>query len=262
MDNNFYEPRREPRTRQRQTDRQKTPKPFMARVIIIQLVLSLCVTGILFAVCRGDSTLSQNVKSFYASICERDMAASEILGVFKKVAQFTFAPSTGWDGTFAPEEQTSQQEPTGETTEATGEKATFSPVYLTVNMQKPVKSDDITSRFGYRVSPITGEYSLHTGLDIAADKGTKIAAAYDGTVLKADYNSISGNYVIIEHSNTLKTTYNHCSLLLVKEGMRVKKGETLALVGATGYATGNHLHFEVILNGKYVNPLWVLNYGV
>ena len=90
--------------------------------------------------------------------------------MFKKVAQFTFAPSTEWDGTFTPEEQTSQQEPAGETTEVTGEKATFSPVYLTVNLQNPLKSGNITSRFGYRVSPVTGEYSLHTGLDIAASE--------------------------------------------------------------------------------------------
>lgn len=113
MDNNFYEYNRE--TRQKKTTNQE--KGIMTRIIIIQLVLSLCVTGILFAVCRTDSQLSQNVKTFYNTICEKDMSVAEIFDVFKKVAQTTFAPSV-------------QEEATEETNnEIAGEKADFSPVY-------------------------------------------------------------------------------------------------------------------------------------
>lgn len=264
MDNNFYEYRRESRPRRTE----EKPKNIMTKIIAVQLVLSLLISGILFAVSRNDSDLSQGIKSFYAGICEKDMTVSQILDVFKNVAQVTFSPTAEWEKDFSPNkddstEQTTDETAAGETTTTqTGEKADFSPVFLTVNFQNPIESNNITSLFGYRVSPITNEYSLHTGLDIVAPENTEIYSAYDGIVVKAENNEINGNYIVIKHSNALKTTYNHCNKLLVREGETVKKGEKIALVGATGYATGNHLHFEVILNGKYINPLWVLSYEV
>lgn len=245
MDNNFYEYNREKRQRKNQNQE----KGIMTKIIIIQLVLSLTVTGILFAVCRKDSALSQNIKTFYNTICEKDMSVAEILGVFKKVAQTTFAPSVGEETTIS----------AGETNnDTTGEKADFSPVYLTVNFINPVEEINISSHFGYRISPITDKYSLHTGLDIAMPENSRIFAVYDGVVVKADYNNVRGNYVVIKHSDNLETTYNHCNKILVRENQKVKQGERIALVGATGYATGNHLHYEVLLNNKYVNPIWVL----
>lgn len=264
MDNNFYEYKRENRPRKTE----EKPKNIMTKVIAVQLVLSLLISGVLFAICKGDSELSKNIKSFYVSVCEEDMTVSQILDVFKNVAQVTFSPTAEWEEDFSPNkeestEQTTDETAAGETNETpTGEKADFSPVFLTVNFQNPIESNNITSRFGYRISPITNEYSLHTGLDIAAPENTEIYSAYDGIVVKAECNEINGNYIVIRHSQTLKTTYNHCNKLLVREGEKVKKGEKIALVGATGYATGNHLHFEVLLNGKYINPLWVLNYEI
>lgn len=253
MDNNFYEYRHESRPRKTE----EKPKNIMTKIIAVQLVLSLLISSILFAVCRNDGDLSQGIKSFYAGICEKDMMVSEILNVFKNVTKSAFAPNIQ-------EEETEENETAaGETTSTqTGEKADFSPVFLTVNFQNPIESNNITSHFGYRISPITDEYSLHSGLDIAAPENTEIYSAYDGIVIKAEYNEINGKYIVIKHSNTLKTTYNHCNKLIVHEGEKVKKGAKIALVGATGYATGNHLHFEVLLNGKYINPLWVLNYEI
>lgn len=240
MDNNFYDERRERRKPQ------EKQSGFMTKIILTQLVLSLLITGVLFLVCRTDSNLSQNIKSFYQGISKTDIAVSEIFNSFKNVVQETFSPNV--------------EEPSGETESTTGEKADFSPVFLTVNFANPIKEGSITSKFGYRISPITNKYSLHSGLDIAAAENTEIHSAYDGVVIKAEYHEINGNYIVIKHSDTLKTTYNHCNKLLVKEGEKVKKGDVIALVGATGYATGNHLHFEVLLNGKYINPLYVLNY--
>lgn len=240
MDNNFYDERRERRKPQEKQN------GFMTKIIITQFVLSLLITGVLFLVCRTDSNLSQNIKSFYQGISKTDIAVSEIFNSFKNVVQETFSPSV--------------EEPSGETESTTGEKADFSPVFLTVNFTNPIKEGNITSKFGYRVSPITNEYSLHSGLDIATRENTEIHSAYDGIVVKSEYHEINGNYIVIKHSDTLKTTYNHCNKLLIKEGEKVKKGDVIALVGATGYATGNHLHFEVLLNGKYINPLYVLNY--
>ncbi len=249
MDNNFYEYNQGKRPRH--TEKKQTS--IMTKIIAVQLVLSLLISGLLFLICRNDGDLSQGIKSFYAGICEKDMTVSELLDVFKNVTKSAFAPTV--------EEETEKAE--GETnSNITGEKADFSPVFLTVNFQNPIESKNITSHFGYRISPVTYEYSLHSGLDIAAPENTEIYAAYDGVVKKAEYNDINGNYIVIKHSDTLKTTYNHCNKLLAREGETVKKGEEIALVGATGYATGNHLHFEVLLNGKYINPLWVLNYEI
>ena len=239
MDNDFYNERRE-------RHKTKQEKNFMTKIIITQLVLSLIITGVLFLVCRNDSNLSQNIKSFYQGISKTDIAVSEIFDSFKSVVKETFSPNV--------------EEPSGETETTTGEKVDFSPVFLTVNFIRPIKDGKITSKFGYRVSPITNKFSLHKGLDIAAPQNTKIYAVYDGVVIKAQYHKINGNYIVIKHSDNIKTTYNHCNKLLVKEGEKVKRGEVIALVGETGYATGNHLHFEVLLNGKYINPLYVLNY--
>ncbi len=222
-------------------------KNFMTKVVVVQLVLSLVISGCLFAICRSESNLSKEIKSFYNEICKNDIAVSSILDVFKNVAKQTFSPII-------------QEESVGETKEKTGEKVNFSPVFLTIKLYNPIEEGKMTSGFGYRVSPITNEYSLHKGLDIATEENTKIYAAYDGIVEKAEYHYMNGNYIVLKHSDSLKTTYNHCNKLLVNAGDKVKKGECIALVGATGYATGNHLHFEVIVNDKYINPVWVLNY--
>ena len=108
----------------------------------------------------------------------------------------------------------------------------------------------ITSRFGTRSDPITGETETHSGTDIAAPTGTPILSAADGIVeLAGNFGNGYGNYVIIRHSITTETLYGHCSVLNVRAGQLVKKGQKIAEVGSTGYSTGPHLHFEVIING-------------
>lgn len=115
----------------------------------------------------------------------------------------------------------------------------------------------ISSPFGYRTHPINGSWSLHSGVDLASPRGTKIYAAQSGVVKIAhtkDDNSF-GIYVQIQHEPGLETKYAHCSKLLVTEGQYVTRGQVIAEVGMTGSATGNHLHFEVIVNGTPVQPL-------
>lgn len=115
-------------------------------------------------------------------------------------------------------------------------------------------STRITSEYGYRIHPIYGDLRLHNGVDIGAEMGSSIIAAYKGTVIGAGYNSSMGNYVMIDHGEGLVTIYMHASYLCVSEGDTVQTGQLIALVGATGDATGPHLHFTVRLNGNYVNP--------
>ena len=111
----------------------------------------------------------------------------------------------------------------------------------------------ITSQFGHRVDPITGEVSSHTGTDIACAEGTPILAAANGTVTVANgldsWGGSYGYYIQIDHGGGLETLYAHCSSICVTTGQQVQAGEVIGYVGHTGRATGNHLHFEVHING-------------
>ncbi len=117
-------------------------------------------------------------------------------------------------------------------------------------------SQTITSSFGNRKHPILRKYKLHTGVDIGADKGASIVAANKGTVIMAQYDKSGyGNMVVIDHGGGITTLYGHASKLLVKVGQEVKSGEVIAKVGSTGLSTGNHLHFEVRVNGEPKDPM-------
>lgn len=120
----------------------------------------------------------------------------------------------------------------------------------------PFENDQyISSRFGTRVDPISGEVKTHGGTDIAAPLGTPILAAADGVVVTATWHNSYGYYVKIKHDDTYSTLYAHCSALHVSVGQTVKQGQVIADCGSTGYSTGPHCHFEVIQNGVRVDAL-------
>ena len=112
----------------------------------------------------------------------------------------------------------------------------------------------VTSPFGSRGSPVNGVQEFHEGIDIGAAQGAPIRAAASGTVSFAGQMSGYGNVVIVQHAGGLATSYGHQSAMLVTVGQPVVAGEVIGAVGATGDATGPHLHFEVRLNGVAVNP--------
>ena len=116
------------------------------------------------------------------------------------------------------------------------------------------QSFPITSHFGYREDPFTGEIEYHNGTDIAAPEGTPILAAADGMVTIANgIDSWGGSYgyhIKIDHGNGLETLYAHCSAICVNSGQQVQQGEVIGFVGSTGNSTGNHLRFEAWMNGE------------
>ena len=116
-------------------------------------------------------------------------------------------------------------------------------------------SHNVTSPFGDRNSPTAGASSNHKGIDIGAGSGSSIVAAASGTVTVSTYSESAGNYVTIDHGNGFHTVYMHASARYVKVGQKVSAGQQIAAVGSTGYSTGPHLHFGIMKNGVYVNPM-------
>lgn len=111
-----------------------------------------------------------------------------------------------------------------------------------------------TSGFGLRRHPIFGIRRMHTGVDIGASRGAAVAAAADGRVIYAGWFGGYGKIVIIDHGGGISTLYAHLSQILTDEGQRVRRGQIVGRVGSTGYSTGPHLHFEVRVNGRPIDP--------
>jgi len=126
-------------------------------------------------------------------------------------------------------------------------------------MKTPIDGARLTSNFGMRRHPILGYSKLHTGVDFGARTGTPIFAAGDGTIVKIGWFGGYGRYIRIRHGKVYHTAYAHMSRFRggLKVGSRVKQGETIGYVGTTGRSTGPHLHYEVIKNGKHVNPMTI-----
>lgn len=120
---------------------------------------------------------------------------------------------------------------------------------------KPVNSTTVTSHYGYRIHPITGAYSFHSGVDWYVPSGTSVRAASSGQVTFAGWNGSYGYCVDIVHSDGSKTRYAHLNSIAVGYGQTVTQGQVIAYSGSTGNSTGPHLHFEIYINGSSVNPL-------
>jgi murein DD-endopeptidase MepM/ murein hydrolase activator NlpD len=116
----------------------------------------------------------------------------------------------------------------------------------------------LTSSMGFRRDPMTGASDYHGGLDIAGEKGQPVYATASGTVTSASYKNDYGNLIVIDHGFGLQSRYGHLSKFAVKQGQKVKRGDVIGNVGATGKATGYHLHYEVLANGRLLNPLQLL----
>lgn len=122
---------------------------------------------------------------------------------------------------------------------------------------RPLKNMySISSGFGRRYHPILKTLRAHTGIDIAAPKGTPVYATADGTVTNENPGGGYGMVIVISHGYSYKTLYAHLSKKAVKPGQKVKRGQVIGYVGSTGMSSGSHLHYEVIKNGKHVNPVY------
>lgn len=126
---------------------------------------------------------------------------------------------------------------------------------VSIPSRMPVEGMRLTSDYGTRSDPFRRGRRQHNGVDLAGPIGTPIYATADGIVSKASWFGGYGNYIAIEHGGSMQTRYGHMSRLNVTEHQRVKKGEIIGYMGSTGRSTGSHLHYEVRINGKAVNPI-------
>lgn len=215
--------------------------------------------------------LSEIEKNFEDISLEKDAALKEILDMIKNLDIFNSLISrSGSMYTATNQIQEAQliiRETLGDTEEARDliskldkEKEKIEDYRRRYPDYKPV-TGRLTSRFGYRRDPFTGQTTYHNGIDIGATTGTPIYSAAYGTVIYTGYNSSSGNHIIIDHGNGFKTYYKHLSKIEVKTGAVVNKGQRIGQVGSTGRSTGPHLHFEVHLYGTIKNPLEYVYYS-
>lgn len=177
---------------------------------------------------------------------------------------------SGWDGVyravFAPSEtveatlsayQTTEDALPRYDAENTPEKAVLTQEVLGFAFAAPVTAT-VSSPFGLRSDPFTGEEKFHYGIDLAAAEGTSVAAFAAGTVRTVGDSAVLGNYLILDHEGGYSTLYAHCSRVLAAAGERVTLGETVAEVGQSGSATGPHLHFELHRGSLYLDPMYYL----
>jgi murein DD-endopeptidase MepM/ murein hydrolase activator NlpD len=199
----------------------------------------------------------------------KDMSAGELVEQIRDAAEFVFKPVemtvSEVDSYDVISDETGETVAVGELKEngsgggdiehkEAAKGTSFAPYYVSVDPVLPVENARITSRFGYRTNPVSGNYGFHTGLDLAAEEGTPVAASFYGRIIETGSSDVWGNYVLMEHSEKLQTYYCHLSEIYVEENAVIRQGETIGLVGSTGWSTGPHLHFEVRINGIRVNP--------
>jgi murein DD-endopeptidase MepM/ murein hydrolase activator NlpD len=248
----------------------KTPKrDEFTRLTFLQAGLCVLISAALLASMYLKPDLFVRFKSDFAALNENDYGQDpvrffDIGSNFEKREDALSEPSS--------EETTALEPPAAEAQSAVPEPETEAPesAFVPSSALTPMAlstdgspvlpvSGSVTSGYGARVHPISGDDSFHGGVDIGADEGEPVVAVLDGTVAAAGAGEMSGNYVRLRHADGRETFYCHLSRIAVVSGMRVQKGDVIGYVGHTGIATGPHLHFELRINGEKTDPTPLLS---
>ncbi len=242
-----------------ENEKVKHPKEHFNNVVFVQVAVCAFAILLVFLAGKLSPATFEFLKNEYSKIMSVDMTADELIESAKGAAEDVMGVPTGEEEIFPEDEKKQENEElNGEGGEDTETQDTAIAVMASLGSNDKIVtplSGRITSRYGYRTNPISGNYGLHTGLDIAAAEGTAIVAAYNGIIEDTGYGDKRGNYVLMLHSDGKQTLYCHCSEVLVDEGTVIRAGEAIALVGSTGWSTGPHLHFEIRIDGKSTDPL-------
>ena len=254
----------------RRSKRRSNKDDAFLRLTLVQLTAAVLIFLLLFVLVRKDEGLLNRITAEFGALTEEDwdltaIVKGEARSVFSqnRGEAFEIVVPDGGDQTVS----SADDAPAVILTASSSSSVTSSSSLLTdsfYGVDDPVQpvSGPVTSDYGERIHPITGEESFHSGRDIGADEGARISAVYDGVVTGTGVGELSGNYVKIDHGEGLVALYCHCSQVFVSEGDAVRKGDVIAAVGHTGAATGPHLHFEIRLNGELTDPARVLDGAV
>lgn len=258
------------------TDSEKGKKDWFTKIMIIQLVVCALAAGILFIAVKASESAASSVKGDYLSFMSGDFTGEDLSDAFKSVKEYAAAFSEKKSDTadeknadsFATVAEANSENETsvvggGADIEFSSldalEGISLKKTEIGFSMITPLDSYTVTSRFGYRISPVSGEAGLHTGIDLACSYASPIFAAADGVVEDAAFDASYGNYIKLSHGDGVVSIYAHCSALCVDENETVRAGDKIAEAGSTGSSTGNHLHFEVRKDNIRINPEYLLD---
>lgn len=237
-----------------QTETVEKKKNSTNSVMIVQLVVCIFAVVSVFLIGRLSPQTFEFIRDEYNRIMSVDMDANEIASSAKKVIERAEATDEGQTA----EKSTERKNVNTVKSAADGEVIAVMSLFKSDEEITVPVHGEITSEYGNRTNPVSGEYLMHSGVDIAASQGTEIRAAYSGIVSEVGSNSVGGNYISLVHKDGSETLYCHCSKIIAEKGDVIRAGETIALVGSTGRSTGPHLHFEITVDGKTENPLLYL----
>ncbi len=237
-----------------QTETVEKRKGSTNSVMVVQLVVCAFAIVSVFLIGRLSPQTFEFIRDEYNRIMSVDMDAEEIASSAKKV----IGRAEGTDDGLTAEKSTEKKSVNTVKSAADGEAMAVMSLFKSDEEITVPVHGVITSEYGNRTNPVSGEYLMHSGVDIAASQGTEIRAAYSGIVSEVGSNSVGGNYISLVHKDGSETLYCHCSKIIAEKGDVIRAGETIALVGSTGRSTGPHLHFEITVDGKTENPLLYL----
>ncbi|MBQ7799787.1 MAG: M23 family metallopeptidase [Oscillospiraceae bacterium] len=236
------------------------------RLVFIQGVICVLIVLSCLALRYAAPKAYASIKTAYNNAVKtEDITLEDIKAFFSSLGSFVFSdekPANSSASSNIPQNESSSGIAQSEGAGGSDVKVLPSTVtekayLLTSSISAPAKGT-VTSEFGWRIHPVFKTEGFHTGIDIASKLGTPITSAFSGVVYEVGQSEAYGNYVIMKHSDTLFTFYGHCDSVKVEKSMVIRAGEIIAYMGSTGYSTGPHLHFEIRINGKSVDPAYVL----
>lgn len=240
-------------------EKEKPTSDYLTKTLLIQFA-SCCVLFLfLFIVSKANGTLFKNIAEIFSPALEENITYQEAKDVFSEFGDLIKGNTDTEKGT--------EPEVLIENDAETANASLFEKDKNDVSLQKySLKSKmvlpvpvNVTSGFGYREHPISGDCTFHSGTDLAANEGTDIKAAFSGVVAVAENHPFNGNYIKLLHANSVMTVYCHCKELFVSPGDVVGAGDVIASVGSTGDSTGPHLHFEFRINDVSFDPMPALS---
>lgn len=223
------------------------------KVLIIQAVAVALILGVLLLVKKVSPAEYKALSKQYVDIAGNNMESKKTKQAWNKIKAFFVDENNNISS--------SDKGSGGKDEDAEGntypDNCSASKYIISSDICRPAEGE-ISSPFGFRINPVSEKLSFHTGVDIANKEGTAVKSAYYGLVEETGSDDVYGNYIYINHGNEIKTFYAHLKSINVSVGDVVSGGAVIGKMGSTGWSTGPHLHFSIIIDDIYYNPAFVL----